>query len=148
MPKAPRNRKPKVKRNLAGLRNQHTPTNTEREISPKFDADGEIVHDPHVDGTDDTDEDRDWDPLMEFDSLKPCWEREENEVVDDEDSDMEDLNEGWAEPGDAGEGKAESRHVRLMKLAIWNEDDPQDEDWVPAELRKKYLKKIKRQQGV
>lgn len=61
---------------------------------------------------------------------------------------MEDLAEGWDEIADVGEGKDESLHMRLMKLAIVNNDDPQDEDWVPAELRKKYRKQLKMKRGV
>ncbi|KAG6867212.1 hypothetical protein C0993_005595, partial [Termitomyces sp. T159_Od127] len=93
--------------------------------------------------------DQDWDPLLELDSLKPCWEKEDQESEDEntDDENMEILMEGWDDGIDDDEA-AELWHVRLVKLAIENEDDPRDEEWVPAELRKKYLRKIKDHRGM
>lgn len=60
--------------------------------------------------------------------------------------DVEVVTEGW-DVGESSEGKSEAWHIRLMKLAILNDDVPQDEEWIPAELRKKHMKNLKRQRG-
>ncbi|KAF5379475.1 hypothetical protein D9615_006651 [Tricholomella constricta] len=112
MPKAPRGRKPKQKRNITGLRNQHqiTPDALQEPVL----AVGDAVIEAHDDIASEelmcawTDEpDKDWDPLLEFDSLKPCWAKEEDEAdaqgTDDEIAeDMEIMADGWDAADDTG----------------------------------------------
>ncbi|KAG6870732.1 hypothetical protein C0993_004205, partial [Termitomyces sp. T159_Od127] len=131
-----RGRKPKVKRNIRGLRNQQTPKSPEANLNHAQSPLDLQIDKLHESGNE---SDQDWDPLLELDSLKPCWEKEDQESEDEntDDENMEILMEGWDDGIDDDEA-AELWHVRLVKLAIENEDDPRDEEWVPAERRKKY----------
>ncbi|KAG6875828.1 hypothetical protein C0993_007207 [Termitomyces sp. T159_Od127] len=73
--------------------------------------------------------------------MKPqtCWEKEDQdsdeENVDDDNENMEILTEGWDDGISEDMVATKSLHIQLMKLAIANEDDPRDEEWILAELR-------------
>ncbi|KAG6889489.1 hypothetical protein C0992_004994 [Termitomyces sp. T32_za158] len=149
MPESRRGRKPKAKRNITGLRNQRAPKPLE-----STESNADCAQSPEIcliDEISDDDPDQDWDPLLELDSLKPCWRKEDQEsdeeTVDSDDENMEVLTEGWPENDGIDEAAMELRHIKLMELAIANEDDPRDEEWVPTKLRKKYLRKIKEHKG-
>ena len=82
-----------------------------------------------------SDNDKEWDTHIKFDSNKPCWELDD----DEEDSENgEEDNEGDEEDEviEASEDnwRNEGLHVGLMVLAIEISDDPQDEDWIPDNL--------------
>ncbi|KNZ81456.1 hypothetical protein J132_00564 [Termitomyces sp. J132] len=147
MPEVRRGRISKAKRNISGLRNQRVQepleSNTESRLDRVQPSDQEEIHESDKLQGNDNDTDQDWDPLLEVDSLKLCWKKEDQAKESENDNEnMEILTEGW-DDGIDEEGTTESLHIRLMKLAIADEDDPRDEEWIPAELRKKYLRKTK-----
>lgn len=123
MPKVPQTRKPKVKRNISGLRNQQRIGPDQSKQASVEDAGAachQIVGDPIAEEIA-LDPDEGWDPLLTHDSLKPCWEAEDEEVIDEKAEDMEFVTETWDAHETGGERSA-ARHIMLMKLAISNED--------------------------
>ena len=107
-------------RNISGLRNQKK-------------AEGSL--EPH--GTDhieiDEDSDSDWEPGTMHDSLHLMW----NEDVEGEESDID-----LGGPDLFDDEIAEAAFTDwLAELAKTLGDDPRDEDWVPAELQRKRLKR-------
>ena len=98
---------------------------------------------PHNQGTSDAeDSDVEWDPMLCHDSIRPNWEKEGQEEGESEDEDMALLTEGWD-----CDNESEKHGVKMLKLSISNRDDPLDEDWIPLDLRSKYLWNRKRRQS-
>jgi len=105
----------KQKRNITGLQNQ-----------PNLKT---------LSTTDDEDDLEGWNISLRFDgSVRPCWEM----VSDDsesEDSEVEQLEEDWSDL------HVEGLQAKMMTFAIDCGDDPRDEDWVPANLRRRKREK-------
>ncbi|KIL54192.1 hypothetical protein M378DRAFT_188729 [Amanita muscaria Koide BX008] len=144
-----RGRKPKVQRNISGLRNQKpqviNPAENLGSFTPAIEESllGDCVE------QEDEDPDIEWDPMVCLDSMRPEWEKEEEEEenltsgkLSNGTTDLAWFKEGWdsEESSEHGEG----RQVKLLNLSISNDDDPRDEDWVPPDLRRKYIKNLKR----
>ena len=116
------------KRNISGLRNQpklvpddaYIETLAVVESHSNVEEDGAETEDDNL-------------GLRCPDSMKPVWRAEEDkdELTDDEEDSESDI-EGW----DDSEHELKV-YTKLMSLAIDNGDDPRDEDWVPAGLRRK-----------
>jgi len=89
------------------------------------------------DGDSDLDSDSAWSPHLKFDSMKTS--------IAMEDSDEEDVesSEGLEEWDEWEVGK-DGFYVNLMRFAIDQGDDPQDEDWIPEHLKRKQLKRKKK----
>ncbi|KAG6871039.1 hypothetical protein C0992_011832 [Termitomyces sp. T32_za158] len=102
MPEPHRGQRPEAKRNISGLRNQHALEPLELPTESSLDCAQELpIHESDEKLQEDSNDDLDqegWDPLLELDSLKPCWEREDQgsdeENVDANDENMEILTEG------------------------------------------------------
>src|SRR6266481_6733287 len=118
--------KTKPKRNISGLCNQpqqpvptlHLPTPTQPpSISSISTANSDV------------ESDAEWIPNLELDSMKMHLHAE---------SDDEQLNMDLEEWGKWDMG-TESFYVNLMQLAVDNNDDPQDEDWIPEALKRKEM---------
>ncbi|KAG5338058.1 hypothetical protein C0989_008263 [Termitomyces sp. Mn162] len=97
------------------------------------------------------DPDVEWEPMICVDSMKPEWEKKDKEEEDLEqgkvgDSDVASFTEGWGNEDASMYG--EGRQIKLVNLSISNGDDPWDENWVPAELKRKHEWNCKQQQGV
>ena len=118
--------KPKHKRNISGLQNQpptlHLPSPTQPpSVSSIITVNSKV------------ESDAEWIPNLELDSMKTHLHAE---------SDDEQLNTDLEEWGEWEVG-TERFSVNLMRLAVDNNDDPQDEDWIPEALKRKEMKRKK-----
>lgn len=133
----PKKRKSTHKRNTTGLRNQARAPNP-----PTPEAPSRLASLSDSDSDDGSDEE--WNTHLYTDSLKTDWQdevetdSEAEEVADNEVGLVEDEEDAcWNDgPSDAKEGL----FVKMMQFAIHEDDDPRDEDWMPARLRAKALK--------
>ncbi|KAG6881874.1 hypothetical protein C0993_012598, partial [Termitomyces sp. T159_Od127] len=123
MPEPHHGQKPKAKCNISGLRNQHAIEPLELPTESSLDCAQELPNhesDENLQEDSNNDLDQDWDPLLELDSLKPCWEKEDQdsdeENVDDNNENMEILTEGWDDGISKDMVATESLHIQLMKL--------------------------------
>jgi hypothetical protein len=112
----PHGRKPKLKQNTSGLRNQKKPATPSPILLPaRHTTPAEIS-----DGDSDLDSDSAWSAYLKFDSMKTSIEMEDSDEEDVEPSeDLEDL-EGW----DNWEVGKDGFYVNLMRFAIDQGDDP------------------------
>jgi len=151
----PRGCKPKPKWNISGRRNQPkaptAPTKTSPLTQPLSTGPTQCSTPVETSDDDSNSDSVDYDewslsPRLEFDSTTS------GISTDSEDGDHSRNSgrsgskciepEDWEECDDWEVG-TEAFYVGLMRLAIDQGDDPRDEDWIPAELKKKQLRRKK-----
>ncbi|KAG6859846.1 hypothetical protein C0995_003054 [Termitomyces sp. Mi166 len=137
--------KKKEKRNITGLQNQSkahtamTETGSEASKSPpgrELDSTA-LLKFPLLELDDKENPDKDWNPEVHFDSIKPCQELKGEESDEDEDDEeLEDLE-------DLMYFCDKEAYSRMVKMAIMLRDNPCNVDWVakmPQARRKTGMK--------